>query len=264
MVVAEVNGGAIAAFPPPHTFFWAREIAVKVGNDWYRKDGDTSFSFGIRQGEEEVVERYRGNWSLYSAPPGSEQHMAAYFYPTLGTAERAFQGALAFTHGDVYPALPGYQVMATHYHTDFGRTLMASGSMDTRLEDFEALRAAGINIAGPVDRPRDATQLEEQRWEFEGAARHSDDRFMVFPEMENSNLLGGHWDLLFSHPVYYEDQRPAGTPLVTQEPKYGKVYHVGSAEDMRTMIEAEDMLPISLTAARIDGLPMPSRTRPSS
>ena len=242
VVVAETNGGAIAAFPPPHTFFWAREVEINVGNNWYRKDDDSSFSFGIRQGEGEVVERYLANWSLYSAPPGSEQHMAGYFYPTLGAASAAFDSALAFTNGDVYRPLPGYQVLGSHYHTDLGRDLIASGSLDTRLSDFEVLRAAGINIAGPVDRPRDATQLEEQHWLFEGAERHSDDAFMVMPEMENTNLLGGHWDLLFSHPVYYVDERAPGTPLVTEHPEYGRMYNIGSAQDMMAMIEAEDML----------------------
>ena len=242
LVVAETNGAAIAAFPPPHTFFWAREVEINVGNNWYRKDDGTSFSVGIRQGEQEVVERYLANWSLYSAPPGSEQHMAAYFYPTLGDHSAAFDDALAFTHGDVYRPLPGYQVLGSHYHTDLGRTLMATGSVDSRLSDFEVLRSAGINIAGPVDRPRDATQLEEQRWLFEGAERHSDETFMVMPEMENTNLLGGHWDLLFSHPVYYVDERASGTPLVTQHPEYGRMYNIGSVEDMMAMIEAEDML----------------------
>jgi hypothetical protein len=242
LVVAETNGGAIAAFPPPHTFFWAREIEVNVGNNWYRKDDDASFSFGIRQGEQEVVERYLANWSLYSAPPGSEQHMAGYFYATLGDSSEAFEDALAFTNGDVYWPLPGYQVMGSHYHTDLGRDLLASGSIDTRLSDFEALRAAGINIAGPVDRPREETQLEELHWLFEGALRHSDDVFMVIPEMENTNLLGGHWDLLFSHPVYYVDERAPGTPLVTEHAEYGRMYNIGNAEDLMTMVEAEDML----------------------
>ena len=242
LVVAETNRGAIAAFPPPHTFFWAREVEINVGNNWYRKDDDASFSFGIRQGEQEVVERYLANWSLYSAPPGSEQHMAGYFYATLGDSPEAFEDALAFTNGDVYPPLPGYQVMGSHYHTDLGRDLLASGSIDTRLSDFEVLRAAGINIAGPVDRPRDATQLEELHWLFEGALRHSDDAFMVMPEMENTNLLGGHWDLLFSHPVYYVDERTPGTPLVTEHPEYGRMYNIGSAQDLMSMIEAEDML----------------------
>jgi len=242
LVVAETNGAAIAAFPPPHTFFWAREIEINVGYNWYRKDGDASFSVGIRQGEQEAVERYLANWSLYSAPPGTEQHMAAYFYPTLGDSAAAFEAALAFTNGDVFRPLAGYQVMGSHYHTDLGRTLMATGSVDSRLSDFEVLRAAGINIAGPVDRPRDATQLEEQRWLFEGAERHSDETFMVLPEMENSNLLGGHWDLLFSHPVYYIDERQPGTPLVTESPEHGRMYHIGSVADMMAMIEAEDML----------------------
>lgn len=242
LVVAETNGAAIAAFPPPHIFFWAREVEINVGNNWYRKDDDSSFSFGIRQGEHEVVDRYRANWSLYSAPPGSMQHMAAFFYPTLGPAADAFADALAFTNSDVYRALPGYQVMGSHYHTDVGRSLMAAGSVDSRMPDFEALRAAGINIAGPVDRPRDETQLEEQYWLFEGAKRHSDATFMVIPQMENSNLLGGHWDLLFSHPVFYVDQRAPGAPLRTQDPKYGTVWNIGSLEDMVAMIEAEDML----------------------
>jgi len=242
LVVAELGAGSIAAFPPPHTFFWAREVEINVGNDWYRKDGPDSFSFGIRQGEEEVVERYRANWSLYSAPPGTEQHMAAYFYPTLGAAERAFDAALAFTNGDVYRPVPGYRVMGSHYHTDVGRTLMATGSVDSRLPDFEVLRSAGLEIVGPVDRPREETQLEEQRWLFEGAARHSDDDFVVMPQMENSNLLGGHWDLLFSHPVFYVDERAPGTPLVTEHPEYGRMYNIGSIEDMMAMVEAEDML----------------------
>ncbi|MDH3205690.1 MAG: hypothetical protein OEO79_03720 [Gemmatimonadota bacterium] len=242
LVVAETNGLAIAAFPPPHTFFWAREVEINVGNNWYRKDGADTFSFGIRQGEQEVVDRYLANWSLYSAPPGTEQHMAAYFFPTLGGAEVAFEGALAFTRGDVYEPLDGYQVMGSHYHTDMGRTLMATGSVDSRLSDFEVLRSAGINIAGPVDRPREDTQLEEQHWLFRGAERHSDETFMVMPQMENSNLLGGHWDLLFSHPVYYVDERGAGAPLVTEHPEYGRVYNIGSVEDMLDMIDAEDML----------------------
>jgi hypothetical protein len=243
LVVAETNGGAIAAFPPPHTFFWSREIEINVGNNWYRKDSPTSFSIGIRQGEQEVVEQYLANWSLYSAPPGSRQRMAAYLYPTLGDASAAFEGALAFTNGDVYRPLPGYQVMGSHYHTDLGRDLIASGSLDTRLSDFEVLRSAGLDIVGPVDRPRAGDgRLEELHYLFEGAKRHSDDSFMVMAQLENSNLLGGHWDLLFSHPVYYVNARPEGTPLVTEHETYGRVYNIGTAEDMMAMIEAEDML----------------------
>ncbi len=242
LVVMESDAASLAAFPPPHTFFWAREVEINVGYNWYRKDDSNTFSFGIRQGEQEVVERYLANWSLYSAPPGTRQQMKAYFYPSLGNSATVFDAALAFTNQDRYPALEGYKVMGSHYHTNLGRELINSGSMDTRLRDFEVLRAAGIDIAGPVDRPRDETQLLEQHYLFEGARRHSDDDFLVLPEMENSNLLGGHWDLLFSHPVYYVDERAPGTPLVTSHPEYGKMYNIGSAEDVMAMVEAENML----------------------
>lgn len=241
LVVAQSSEGALAAMPPPHTFFWAREVEINVGNNWYRKDAD-SFAIGIRQGEQEVVERYLANWSLYSAPPGTQQEMEAFYLPVLGDADAAFAAALAYTRSDVYKALPGYQVLGSHYHTNMGRELIESGSIDTRLRDFEVLRSAGINIAGPVDRPREETQLEELHYLFEGALRHSDETFMVLPQMENSNLLGGHWDLLFSHPVYYVDERAPGTPLITEHADYGRVYNIGSIEDIMTMIEAEDMI----------------------
>ena len=32
--------GSIAAFPPPHTFFWAREEETNLGYNFYRKTGD--------------------------------------------------------------------------------------------------------------------------------------------------------------------------------------------------------------------------------
>ena len=41
LVVAETGpAGSIAIFPPPHNFFWAREIAINLGYNWYRKDSD--------------------------------------------------------------------------------------------------------------------------------------------------------------------------------------------------------------------------------
>ncbi len=37
IVVAESPAGSIAAFPPPHTFFWARETSYNLGYNWYRQ-----------------------------------------------------------------------------------------------------------------------------------------------------------------------------------------------------------------------------------
>ena len=43
--------------------------------------------------------------------------------------------------------------------------------------------------------------------------------------------LGGHTDLLFSHPVYWTSGRAPNQPLSDTDPKYGKVYHVSTAAD---------------------------------
>ena len=45
IVIAEGTAGSIAAFPPPHTFFWARESDNNLGYSWYRKDNDSTFLF---------------------------------------------------------------------------------------------------------------------------------------------------------------------------------------------------------------------------
>lgn len=242
LIVAEGANGSIAAFPPPHTFFWAREVETNLGYSWYRADRQGSFSFGIRQAEAEEEERYRPNFSLYSAPPGSWQRMPMYLYATGGPASAAFDGALAFTRGDQYKALPGYQVMANHFHMDMGARLLESGSLDTKLPDLEALRAAGINIVSPTDRPNGADRLEVFEAFFEGARRHSTDEFLILPAEEVSALLGGHWDLVFPAPVFWTRDRQPGQPLVEPHPTHGRVYRVGSAEDMMEVVRRENGL----------------------
>ena len=112
--IVESDAGSVAIFPPPHKFFFAREIELNLGYVWYRKDSDTSFSAGIRQAEHE--EEYRphgvsdevwnrrvnqsrhnlGNFALYNAPPGTWQHMPVYFYLSPENAESTQRSVLAF------------------------------------------------------------------------------------------------------------------------------------------------------------------------
>ena len=47
MIVAEGTGGALAAFPPPHTFFFTREKDTNLGFVWYRKDAEGKFGIGV-------------------------------------------------------------------------------------------------------------------------------------------------------------------------------------------------------------------------
>ncbi len=242
LIAADSADGSLAAFPPPHTFFWAREVETNLGYSWYRKDSAATFSFGIQQAEREEEERYRPNFSLYSAPPGTVQRMAAYFYPTAGPAADALTGALAFTREDRYKPLPGYQVMANHFHMDFGARLLQSGSLDTPLPDLEALRAAGINIVSPTDRPNGEDRLEVLAASFEGARRHSTANFLVLFAEEVSALLGGHWDLLFPKPVFWTRERTDDQPFEDEHPTHGTLYRVGTPADMMELVRRENGL----------------------
>ena len=252
LIAERGKAGSIAAFPPPHNFFWARESDQNLGYNWYRKDTDTSFSFGIRQAEGEEAQNIKGNFALYSARPGTLQHMPVFFYVSADPAEQTREAVLAFTHGDHYKPLAGYKVMTHHYHMNFGRRLMAAASADAEIPDLQALRALGINIVSPVDNvgtgggagnQAAADVLVQRQFEIDGARRHTDKDFLVMPDQEfYVSVLGGHTDLLFSHPVYWVYGRPAGQALVDDNAKYGKVYHVGRPDDLMEMVKREDIM----------------------
>lgn len=243
VLAVETGTGSVAAFPPPHTWYWAREVEVNLGNNYFRKDADGTLAIGVGQAEREL-EQFAANWSLYSAPPGSVQHMRAFFYPTLGTGQAAISEALAFTNGDVYPVVAGHMRMGTHYHIDAGRQWLENG-LDFRIDDFDALRGAGLDIISLTERPRRQTQLQELDAAFRGARLHSDSSFLILPNTENSFLLGGHWDMLYSRPTFFmplSQARTADQALVYDDPTFGRVYQLGSEDDVMEMVQAEDML----------------------
>ena len=63
--------------------------------------------------------------------------------------------------------------------------------------------------------------------------------FLLIPSEEADIYLGGHWGLVFPHPVYWMQKRSPDQPFVTADEKYGKVYRVGSAGDMWKVVKAE-------------------------
>ena len=259
LVIAEGPGGSIAAFPPPHNFFWAREIDVNLGYNWYRKDSGSSFAFGVQQPESEAdpadVGRgsrdMRDNFALRSARPGTWQRMPVYFYISGGSAETTFAAALSFTRGDRYKPLPGYEVMATHFHASLVPRLQHLGSLDAVLPDFEVMRAAGVNIYAPIDGGGAAATGDDHvkglDLYYQVARLHSDKDFFIMPNEEIltgelTKQMGGHTDLLVSHPVYWSQGRSAAQPLVENDPRYGNVYHIGEPADLVEMVHRENLL----------------------
>jgi hypothetical protein len=247
VLVAEGKGGSLAAFTPPHTFFFTREVDTNLGYVWYRKDSDKRFAIGIRQPDREEVERYRDNFALFNAPPGTWQRMAVYFYVNAKPAEATRDAVLAFTHGDTFKPLPGYKTFVNHFHLDFTGRLRQSGSLDTQIEDLAAMRALNLNIIGLSDfhfeLARDdpgPLRFKDEKDYFEGCRLASDKDFLVVPWEEPSAYFGGHYNILWPKNVYWSKVRTAGQQFTETDPIYGKVYHTGSTDDVQAMIDAED------------------------
>ncbi len=258
--------GSVAVFPSPHNFFWAREISVNLGYNWYRQDSAHSFAVGIEQPEREAMSDeagrgsgdYRENFALLSARPGSQQHMPLYLYLKAADGEATLHSALTYTRGDHFKPLPGYQVMATHFHEYFVKRARARGDDESMFGDFEVARATGVNIFAPIDggaggesQPPLPDQYVRNLQEFYRIAKlHSDENFFVMPNLETTDgelpniihQLGGHWDLLMPHPVYFSQGRAPSQPLVEQIPGVGNVYRIGSADDFMEMVHREKIL----------------------
>jgi hypothetical protein len=183
--------------------------------------------------------------------------MPIYLYVSPAPAKKAVESALSYTRQDHFKALPGYEVMATHFHVGMVRRLLLSGGLDNTLPDIEAVKSVGIQVFAPIDGggvgmvvpggtpSRD--RLENLADYYQAARLHSDKNFLVMPNEEifggsPTDGFGGHHDLLISHPVYWTQTRAPGQALVGHHPKYGKVYHVGSPADLLEMAHDEDLI----------------------
>lgn len=265
MAVVESGSGAVAVFPSPHKFFFAREIELNLGYVYYRRDSADSFAVGVRQAEVEEMYRPHGvseeiwrkrsnqsrsfgmaNFALYNAPPGTWQRMAAYYYLSPGGAAAAREAVLAFTHGDKYKPMPGYQVAVSHFHTAFNEAALDAGTLDYQAPWIPTFRAMGINIAmmsdfhgdGHADDPGPLRFADQQAY-FEASRRHSDRDFLIMPGEEPDANFGGHYTMVFPKPVFWSHVREAGQQFEETDPKYGKVYHVGNAAEELELLRRE-------------------------
>ena len=177
--------------------------------------------------------------------------MPVFYYVSADAADAAREAVLAFTRGDRFKSIPGYQVMNHHYHMALGARLRTAGSADAEIEDLAAIKALGINIVSPIEavglnpasgqvRP---DTLEIRRFQIEGARRHSDKDFLVLPNDEfYDSFYGGHTDLLYSRHTDWRYGRKPGQPLIEEIAPYGEVYNLGSAEDLLEMVKRENIL----------------------
>lgn len=244
MVTAGLANGSVACFPPPHSFIWDRQLEINVGFNYYRRDNDC-LALGVRHNEESEYPEGQSNprpWELYNARPGTWQRMSAFYYFSPDDVEACRDGAMAYTRNDMYKAIDGYKTMVAHFHLAFWQVYKEGGDLCW----IKLFRELGINIVHLNDfhgdgHPRESgvERLEEQKIYFEACREHSDDDFLIIPGEEPNAHTGGHWDLMLPKPVYYTNYRADEQPFVEDLPSFGKVYHVGSCEDLlRFLTEA--------------------------
>ena len=269
--ILETGGGSLAFLPPSHKFFFAREIETNLGYVYYRKDGENSLAVGVRQAEREEgpkpwgvsdavwnrrVGEMRGdtnNFALYNAPPGTLQRMAVYFYLSPESSRATQEHVMAFTHDDVYKAMPGFKVLVSHFHVHFNEQLSDAGTLDMQPTWLPVFRALGINIAILADFHGDAhpndtgkLRLDEQKVYFEGSDRFSDRNFLIIPGEEPDANFGGHYMFVFPRPVYFTHLRkpksPPPQPFEENLEPYGKVYHTTTAANELELLKKEQGL----------------------
>ena len=260
LLLAEGPKGSIATFPPPHTFFFTREVDVNLGYVFYRNDGGGTYSIGVTmpEAESDTFPSYEQNYALYNAPPGTWQKMQMFFYVSPEAGEATRQAALAFTHDDVFKAVPGYKTFVNHFHLRVVDR-MRVGGFDTPLQDLIAMKAIGLNVIGLSDFHADSLaandhgplRFRDQKDYAEASRRLSDKDFLVVPWEEPSVAFGGHYNIMWPKNVYWSKPgaigggRGAGatppTPLPFEEndPTYGKVYHTGNADKVQQLLDAE-------------------------
>lgn len=264
LAILETGAGSLGFFPPPHKFFFAREIETNLGFVYYRKDSENSFAIGARQAEHEQGYRPYGisdaewkrradesrhdvhNFALYNAPPGTWQHMPVYFYLSVEDSKATADSILAFTHDDRYKELPGFKVMASHFHMHFNEQLSDAGTIDLQPSWYSVFRGLGINIVILADfhsdsHPNDPgpVRFKEQKVYFEGCRRFSDKDFLLIPGEEPDANLGGHYMFLLPHTLYWSHVQAQGQTFSQNDPDYGHVYHVNSAADELSLLNAE-------------------------
>jgi hypothetical protein len=258
VLVAEGPRGSVATFPPPHTFFFTREVDVNLGYVFYRNDGGGTYSIGVTmpEAESDTFPRYEQNYALYNAPPGSLQKMSMYFYVSPEPGEATRDAAMAFTRDDVFKAVPGYKTFVNHFHLDFtGRQRVAG--FDTPFQDLIAMKAIGLNIIGLSDFHFELARTDwgperfkDQKDYFDASRRASDKDFLVVPWEEPSVGFGGHYNIMWPKAFFWSrtnaprgqgsQASPAPAPFTENDPTYGKVYHAANnAPDMQKLLDLE-------------------------
>jgi len=109
-----------------------------------------------------------------------------------------------------------------------------------------AMKAIGIDSAMIMDFHGDGhagdltgTRLHELDEYYKACRAQSGHDFLLIPAEEANVYLGGHWALVFPHPVYWMQDRKPDQPFESSDHQYGKIYRIHTADEAWQMIKAE-------------------------
>jgi hypothetical protein len=240
-ICAESEWGALALFPPPHAYFFPRDLSTNLA---FVEAGDGTA--GIRQ-----APSGGGAYApWFDAPAGSVQRMDLFVLFDPGRAEDALARVRAYTHDDAFPKVPGRVTFTSHWHSRL--TESEEQGAPNAPELVFVLKRLGVNVLHLAEFHFDAhwddpgyNRLEDERTLFDLTRRYSESDLLLIPGEEGVQYLGnpapgddpGHWMLLFPKPVYFTWKRE-GAFKETIAP-YGTVYHLGSGDDAWAMVQAE-------------------------
>lgn len=256
-IVAEAEKGSLAVFPAPHRFFYPLDEAFNLKFVWHGKGyGGLIEESGIGIRQEPEGDKRWVPW--FNAPPETEQHLGAFYYLTDGDAAKALDEVARYTRKDHFKPLAGYQTFTSHYHVEHTLEFLQkqkeqnTGGVPKGLEVpgmVKTFKARGIDIVhlaefhvGETPQLKDGPRLHQLKTLHDECDRLSDDSLLLVPGEEPNVHLGGHWISLFPKPVYWVLNRSDEQPFVEEVDGYGKVYHVGSPEDVLKLMEEENGL----------------------
>lgn len=257
-IAVETKTGSVAVFPPPHRYFYPLDEAYNLGFTWRGNDylnHVSGFGIGIRQ--DPAGDRRWVPW--FNAPPEVEHKLDIFWLPSQDTGEELFERVKAYTHNDRYEEVKGHKTFTSHYHlqhsTELYKAREESKSDDVppafvKPEFMDVFKNAGVQIVhlgefhNRLGRERRNPEITFELLQtlHDECARLSDDELLLLPGEEPNVHLGGHWISFFPTPVMWALGRPEGTPFVEEHPDFGRIYRVGSAEDVLELMEREDGL----------------------
>ena len=248
------KSGSLVISPFPHQYLYPLDFADNYGYNWAGEeylDMVEGFAWGVRQppmGDKRFVP-----W--VNAEPGSEQKLGVFLFPSKQSGLTNLEVVKNYTRGDTFKPLPGYKTLSSHYHHEHSmdvinqRAEQGVTGIPQGLEnpDFvEFFKRMGVDMVhmaefhfGRTPRLDTEERLAQLKVMHDEFSRLSDDTFLLIPGEEPNVHLGSHWLSLFPKPVNWVLNRNNDQPFEQEVPGIGKVYHVGSADDVLKLLELE-------------------------